>query len=212
MTADVVGGGSLGDAGEQGAGAADARRWSATLRRRGAVVLGLFAVLWGFVAASGLAEMAWPARWASLAVTAAVLALALRPGMAADERPRAQPAGWHRRVGLVNGGQFAVIALVVVGALALDAPQVVAPAVALVVGAHFVPLAREFDQPEYRWTAAGLCAGGLAGLALLAVGAPFATVRVVVGAVAVLTLEGTALRLALATSLSAVRRGGPAAS
>jgi hypothetical protein len=69
--------------------------------------------------------------------------------------------------------------------------------VGLVVGVHFVPLARLFDQPEYRVTAAGLVGGGVLGLAALALGAGPETSRVLVGSVAAVTLWATSLWLAV---------------
>lgn len=177
---------------------------SGSLRRRGAVVLTLFAVLWALVAASGLPSAAgWTVRAGALAVTGGILASALssRP---LHERVRRQPPGWYRRVGLVNGIQFAVIIAVLLVCVVADAPELVAPLIALVVGLHFLPLAGLFDQPQYRWTAAGLVGAAVLALGILAlgddgdVGAPAQELaRVVVGGAAAATLWATAVRLAV---------------
>lgn len=168
---------------------------SRSLRRRGALVLAPFALLWSMVAASGLpAGGAWAVRAAALVVTLALVGLALRS--TADGRPervRSQPEGWHRLVGLVNLGEVAAIVLVVVVCLVGDVPQLVPPLVALVVGVHFVPLARLFDQPEYRATAAGLVVAATAGLALLVVSNEAS--RTAAGGLTALTLWATSALL-----------------
>lgn len=171
---------------------------SRDLRRRGAVVLAVFALLWGAVAASGLpAGAAWTVRVVAVLTSAVLVATALRSGGSRPERSRRQPEGWHRWVGIVNLGQFVVIALVVVASLAAGVPQLVPPVVCLVVGLHFFPLARLFDQPQYTWTAVGLCAAAAAGLAVLVVGPGQEVSRVVIGSVAALTLWGTSAWLSL---------------
>lgn len=180
---------------------------SGTLRRRGAVVLALFAVLWALVAASGLPDVAgWVVRAGAVAVTIGILASASvsRP---VQERVRRQPPGWYRRVGLVNGVQFAVIAVVVLSCTVGDAPQLAAPLIALVVGLHFLPLATLFDQPQYRWTAGGLVLAAVAAMLILLLGGGAVggdadgtaqeLARIVVGGTSAVTLWATAVRLAV---------------
>lgn len=172
---------------------------SRSFRQRGALVLALFAVLWAAVAASGLpAALGWPVRIGAVVVAVAIIAATYRrrPG-AVPERVRTLPRDWRRSVGIVNGAQFAVIALVVVVGLTTGVPQIVPPLVALVVGLHFLPLARLFDQPQYTFTAAGLCLAAVLGGLVLLVGPSLEVSRVVVGGVAALTLWATAVRLAL---------------
>lgn len=176
-----------------------AQRQSRTFRQRGAVVLSLFAVLWAAVAASGVAPAAaWPVRIGAVLVAVAIIALALRPGASAlPDRPRSLPEGWHRTVGLVNGGQFVLIAVVVAVGVLAGVPQIVPPAVCLVVGLHFLPLARLFDQPQYTATAIGLCVAAVLGGAVLLTGPSLEVSRLVVGGLAALVLWATAVRLAL---------------
>jgi len=174
--------------------------WSRTLRRRGALVLAPFALLWSLVAVSGLpAGSLWAARLTSALITVAVLALLVPvpAGAGAQERRRDQPDGWRKRVGLVNLAEFATIVLAVMVLAATGAPQLVPPTVALVVGLHFVPLARLFDQPEYRQTATGLLVGAVAGFAVLALGPSQEASRIVVGVFAAGTLWATSVRLSL---------------
>ncbi len=176
------------------------QQWSRTLRRRGSIITALFALLWVLLALGALPTGAVVAVSAvAVLITAAVLFLALRPAAGRlVERPRNQPEGWLRRVGQVNGAEVAGIIVTVVVAGRLGAPQWIAPVVCLIVGLHFFPLAGLFDEPVYRWTGAGLCVAGVAGLLLLALGA--AAAPLVVGLLAAATLWGTSVRLSLTTA------------
>ncbi|WP_219417444.1 hypothetical protein [Pseudonocardia nigra] len=79
---------------------------SRSLRRRGAVILALFALLWGMVAASGLPTGAgWALRIGTGAAAAGALLVTSR-SEGPPERARRLPEGWHRRVGVVNLAQF----------------------------------------------------------------------------------------------------------
>ncbi|GAB3272625.1 DUF7010 family protein [Arthrobacter pigmenti] len=177
-------------------GSAEYQR-SRTLRRHGILVLALFAILWAVVGASGLPpDLASGARITGVIISAAIIVVALRPGRPMAERRRNQPDGWYGRVGLINLVQAAAIALVVLGFITAQLPQLVPPVVSVIVGLHFFPLARLFDQPQYLWTAAGACAAGIAGLLLIA-GAGFETSRIAVGLGAALTLWLTTVWLAL---------------
>ena len=82
------------------------------------------------------------------------------------------------------------------GAAVLDHPEAIPPLVALIVAAHFLPLARLFDQPEYRWTAAGLGVAGVAGLITLFAGGP-ESARAITGLMAAATLWATSFVVAL---------------
>ena len=65
------------------------------------------------------------------------------------------------------------------------------------MGLHFFPLARYFDQWQYRWTAAALTAVAVAGFALVAAGLPGESVRVVVGLGSAVVLWASACHLGL---------------
>jgi len=172
---------------------------SRSLWRRGVAILAFFGAAWGMVGASGLPTVpAWGLRIAAVLLAVGALVAAGRPAPAGHVlRERHLPAGWRRTVGLVNGGQFVGIALVVAVFLALGHPELVPPVVCLVVGAHFFPLARLFDQPQYTWTAAGLCVVAGAGLLVLLAGPGAAPSRVVIGVGAAVVLLGTGWHLAL---------------
>lgn len=165
------------------------------------MVLSAFSVLWVLVAASGVDGGAARAlRLVGLAVALVLVALAYRPVPVRDdsrERLRSQPSEWRRLVARTNTVQALVLVLVVLLGVLTDVPQVVAPLASVVVGVHFLPLARAFDQPEYRWTGAGMVLAGVVGIGMLVALTPYEVVRVVVGTVAALSLWGTAGRLAL---------------
>lgn len=110
------------------------------------------------------------------------------------DRRRHLPPRWRRGVGLVNGIQTVAIVATVAGLVAAGAPQFVMPVVCLIVGVHFLPLRRLFDQPQYRWTGVALIVVAVAGLGGL--GDP-ALSRGIVGLGAAATLWATAAHLAV---------------
>lgn len=174
-----------------------AQELSRSLRRRGAIVLALFAMLWAVVGRSGLSAGTTVALVGALAVTALAVFAALRPAEADRERVRTQPANWHRQVGVVNLTQFVAIGVVVAVFVSLGLPSLVPPLVCLVVGAHFFPLTMLFDQPEYRILGATLSLIAAAGLVLLAIGASAETSRLVTGFGAAIALWAVSLRLGI---------------
>jgi hypothetical protein len=172
---------------------------SRSLQRRGVLILAPIGVVWGLVGASGLpAGPAWGLRIAAALLAVGAVVLAVRPAPAGRApRERHLPERWWRTVGLVNAGQFVGIALVVAVCVVLGYPELVPPLVCLVVGLHFLPLARLFDQPEYTPTAVALCVVAGAGLLVLLAGPGAEPSRVVIGAGAALALLATAWRLAM---------------
>ncbi|MBD0842235.1 hypothetical protein ICC28_26580 [Streptomyces sp. TRM68416] len=62
---------------------------------------------------------------------------------------------------------------------------------------HFFPLARLYDQWQYRWTAVLLTVVAVVGLVLHAVGRSDESVRVVVGLASAAVLWGSAYHVAL---------------
>jgi hypothetical protein len=184
----------------QGALGADddvgSRELSGRLRRRGIVVLALFGLLWATTGASALpGGAAFLARLLAVLVAVMVLGLGLPSGRPeVEQRRRRLPANWRRGVGVVGLVQFALIGLVAVGLVVAGWSAAVPALTCLVVGAHFLPLARLFDQPQYRWAGAAL--GGLAVAGLVLLGTVDAeTSRLVVGFGAAAVLWVTALHL-----------------
>lgn len=78
---------------------------------------------------------------------------------------------WRKRSGIAFGWVFTLEAVLVVAAAnvlgAVGRPDLVLPAIALVVGLHFYPMARIFRRRVDTWLATVLSAVGLAGLLTL---------------------------------------------
>lgn len=179
-----------------------AELWSRVLRRRGALVLSVLGVLWSAVAATGLGlpRGLWVVGGA--VVLAALFAgVAHRPVPRTDggmtERLRDHPSEWRRLLVRTSGSLALVLAVVLVLGVATRSPQVLAPFAAAVMGVHGLPAAHALDQPEYRWAGAGLVLAGGTGVALLIAVTPYDVVRDVVGALAAVSLLGTAARLSV---------------
>ncbi|MFB4422773.1 hypothetical protein C5F59_016955 [Streptomyces sp. QL37] len=170
-----------------------------TLRRRGTVVLSVFAVVWAFAGASGLASSgaALAVQIIAVPVTAAALHLAYRKGAAPSPRLVSLPANWARSVGIVNVVELAAIFGVIATSNASGHPAFVPPAIALVVGLHFVPLAHLYDQWQYKGTAVLLSAVAVLGFALIAAGLSDGSVRAVVGLGSAVTLWASAYHVAV---------------
>ncbi|MBU6536405.1 hypothetical protein HZS56_35915 [Streptomyces sp. A108] len=96
--------------------------------------------------------------------------------------------------GRVNVGQTVAIVASVMLLGRFDQWVYVPAAVCLVVGAHFLPLARTFAQPQYWWTGGLLMA--LAPVGAVALGGDGANGRVLLGFGAALVLWTTALHVA----------------
>ncbi|MFF5895422.1 hypothetical protein ACFY8O_05770 [Streptomyces argenteolus] len=178
---------------------ADCVALTRSLRRRGTVVLSVFALVWAFAGASGLTSpgAGLAVEIVAVPVTAAAIVLAYRKGAAPSPRLVDLPANWARSVGIVNVAELVAVLAVIAASRASGHPGVIPPALALVVGLHFVPLARLYDQGQYRGTAAALCLVAVAGFALAAAGVPDGSVRAVVGCAAALTLWTSAYHVAV---------------
>lgn len=170
-----------------------------TLRRRGTVVLSVFALVWAFAGASGLASSgaALAVEIAAVPVTVAAVLLAYRKGAAPSPRMVDLPENWARSVGVVNVVELAAIFAVIAASNASGRPGLIPPAIALVVGLHFVPLARLYDQWQYKGTAVLLSAVAVAGFVLFAAGLSDGTVRAVVGLASAATLWASAYHVAV---------------
>lgn len=191
----------------------------------GVLILTVFALLWAAVGISGIrgsgAAVAGTAVLA-IAVTAFVYTASRRAVRGGETRAAAhayayeevaagpestsgpesfggqdrEVAGNYRRFGIINAAQTVAIVAAVMVLGRLGAWILVPPAVCLIVGLHFLPLAGVFGQPPYRWAGLLLVGVALAGILACAAGAAQGTVRALVGAGAALVLWGTALRVA----------------
>jgi hypothetical protein len=102
------------------------------------------------------------------------------------------PASLRRRFAQVNAVQWILIAAVAVACGRAGHPGLIPPLVALIVGAHFFPLASVFAQPRMRVPGALLIVAGVAGLAVWTAHGSPGVVSTVVGAACALTLWGAA--------------------
>ncbi|CAM5594131.1 hypothetical protein [Streptomyces narbonensis] len=169
------------------------------LRRRGAIVLAVFGLVWALAGGSGIA--AGPVSVAvgvlGVVVAAGAVVVAFRGTRGPVNRLVRLPEKWNRGVGLVNGAELLAIFAVIAASNASGHAEFIPVGICLVVGLHFFPLARLFDQPQYTWTAGLLTAVSLVGLGVLAAGGSAETVRAVVGLGAALVLWGSSFHVAL---------------
>ena len=82
----------------------------------------------------------------------------------AQAGPDERAAG--RRFAQINTAQWVAIAVAIVVANVLHAPERIPGAIAIIVGLHFFPLATLFRAPLYNLTAAAMCAVGAMSFAL----------------------------------------------
>ncbi|MEV6168522.1 hypothetical protein AB0L99_09915 [Streptomyces sp. NPDC051954] len=172
-----------------------------SLRRRGTLVLSVFALVWAFAGASGTgsATDAVPVaiEVAAALLTAAALCAGYRRNAAPSPRTVSLPRNWARGVGIVNGVELVAVFAVIAVSNATGHPAFIPVGIALVVGLHFFPLSRLYDQWQYRWTAGLMTVVGVVGLVLLAAGLSGESVRAVVGVGCAVVLWASAYHLAV---------------
>ncbi|MEU8700832.1 hypothetical protein AB0C61_24825 [Streptomyces sp. NPDC048680] len=169
------------------------------LRRRGTLVLSVFAVIWAFAGASGLASSgaALAVEIVAVPLTAVAIVLAYRKGAAPSPRMVSLPENWARAVGIVNVVEVAAVFAVIAASNASDHPEFIPAAIALVVGVHFFPLARYYDQWQYKGTAVALSVVAVVGFVLIAAGLSAEGVRAVVGLASAVVLWVSAYHVAV---------------
>lgn len=168
----------------------------AGFRRAGALVTALFGLPWALTAAGQLPSgAALVVGSAALATTASAVVVALLPPPDGRGRARDVPPDWRGRFDRVGTVQAMAIVAVVAALVLVGQPTAVPAAVCLVVGLHFVPLTRLFDQPQFRSTAAGLCLVAAVAGALHLSGRG-ETAVVVAGSGAAVVLWATSLHIA----------------
>ncbi|MGW6535636.1 hypothetical protein ACWGBV_33615 [Streptomyces sp. NPDC055051] len=168
-----------------------------TLRRRGIVVLSVFAAVWALAGGSGLpAPGPLVAGVAAALLTAGTLVAGFRATAREVTRPVRLPERWNRGVGIVNAVEAAAIVAVIAASNAAGHQEWIPVGLCLVVGLHFFPLARLYDQRQYGWLAAALTGLASIGTGLLAAGLSAESVRASVALPAALALWGTALLVA----------------
>jgi hypothetical protein len=139
---------------------------SSDMRRNGVTICAVFGLGW-FIGGAGVLGDG-PPYWIGLALAAAVsvaLIAAIRPVASSRERERELPKDWQRRYGLWIGFEVVLIVAAILVLRALDLGEFLPGTIAVIVGAHFIPLAKAFDEPAYRWTGYAMIAAGAAGVA-----------------------------------------------
>ncbi|MEU6658485.1 hypothetical protein [Streptomyces sp. NPDC046821] len=170
-----------------------------SLRRRGAIVLAVFALVWAFAGGSGISAMPVSVTIGAIAVVLTVVAVVL--AFRSNSRPASRmvnlPAKWTRGVGMVNMAEVVAIFAVIAASNASGHPELIPPGICLVVGLHFFPLARLYDQWQYKWTAIFLTVVAVAGLVISAAGTTMETVRAIVGLGAAAVLWASSFHVAV---------------
>ncbi|MBO2463582.1 hypothetical protein [Actinomadura violacea] len=123
------------------------------------------------------------------------------PSESADEVSQPLPPLQRRRFGQVNVVQWLLIAAIATGCGTGGVPELIMPLVAVVVGLHFLPLARVFADHRLVVPGAALTVIGIAGLVARFANASPGAVFTLVGVGCALTLWSTA-----AWSIAGVRR------
>lgn len=161
--------------------------------RTGIIVLNIAALVWLAAALGALGLPLAIVLAVSLATSIAIAAICLwRVRHFARHAGTAPHAG--RVVGLWSTIQGIAIAIAVFLLLRLELPELIPPAIAFIVGLHFIPLARGLRLPLYYWTALGLVAAAIGSFVL-----PFRPTLTSAGVGAAAVLYGTSLALAFAS-------------
>jgi hypothetical protein len=139
----------------------------------GSSIMFVFAILWFLLGLSGGRFFPLGMKVAvvvvGLALGAAIITLAVQahrisrtaPAPTAEQLDAGRKVG--RRFGLINGIQWGAIVAVIILLNVVRRPDFIAPAIAVIVGLHFLPLAGLFQQPQYYISGIVGCAIGVAG-------------------------------------------------
>lgn len=182
----------------------------------GIIVATAFAIAWANWSRPLLARL--PVAWVWLVAAAAIaISIALvAAGFSLVRRGRrlANGAGddgstrrtMRRRFLLVLAGELVALNLAAFLLFRYDLPQYLPPAVAIIVGLHFFPLAPTFKAPHFHATASVMTLAGLAAVLVIAQGGNIVTADGLAEIACALTLWATAFaswqrtRSALATT------------
>ena len=124
-------------------------------------IMAAFGALWWFLGLAlsghgGLASLA-----PGLAAAAALVVIAWRQPPLPEQGSDADRRRVNRVVGIASGAEGVGILVAVNVVANLGRPDLVMPAVAIVVGLHFLPLARWLPAPGYYLTGLLMCALGV---------------------------------------------------
>jgi hypothetical protein len=149
------------------------------------IVMSAFAAIWWMTGAAQFGRGSLIMYAVGIVISGLMVAFGWRrrgPSAAREERKRR-----GRIVGIASAVEGAAIFAAVIVLVKLGRRDLIAPAVAIIVGLHFLPLARWFPAPIYYLTAALLIAVGMAGAAVQ--GLPARILTVGIGAAAALWLS-----------------------
>lgn len=169
---------------------------------QGMVVMTTLGLGWAFLGVSGaalppLARAALAAGAVAAAVTVMVTAMRSLRGLPARAgRARRVSPNAGRSYGLINVAQTVVVVLAVLALLRAGQAGLIPAVTCAVVGAHFLPLARIFDLPLYRWSGLLLILTAVVGALVSLQGMDAGPARAVVGSLAALVLWGTSIAVA----------------
>jgi hypothetical protein len=132
--------------------------------RGGIGILAFFATAW---CAMGLRGGDYP--WSSILVPVAISAALLFWGnrQARALRPDEQNSNRGRLVGIWSAVEGVAIFIAANACVRMGAPGAIGPVIAIIVGLHFLPLARGLPLPLYYLTGAALVLDGVAVLLLV---------------------------------------------
>lgn len=133
-------------------------------RATGALIMAGFGAIWMISGVNALRLFRWET-WLVIAVLTGLLCLMARQrlqrarqiastGVAVPESQSMQDR--RRRFGRVMAFEWVPILLTVVVLGCIGHPELIMPAIAVIVGVHFIPLAKLFDVPLYYWTGGSL--------------------------------------------------------
>jgi hypothetical protein len=166
--------------------------------RRGLLAPTVFGFGWLMVGFSGFAGYPGALIWCLPAVLLAlgVHELARRALASREPRPRRTHPDARRRLGQINGGQAILIVAAIFGLARAGVPALIFPAIALIVGLHFLPLGYFFDVPGFYALGGLLIAVSVAGFLPYGMGAGAGPIRAIVGFGAAASLWGSSLVIA----------------
>lgn len=128
----------------------------------GAIIMSAFGVIWWVVGLRATGQPSLLTYGVPLAVAVAITAACLR-GRVAEPETDEERRRRGRLVGIASAAEGVAIFIVVNVLVNVGLRDEVAPAIALIVGLHFLPLARWLPARPYYVTAATLAALGLGG-------------------------------------------------
>ena len=173
-------------------------------KRASGLVMAGFGTLWWLAGAGPVGGVPGSAALALGVVIGLTLAVnAARRLSAHGEQERFERNA--RQFAMINVIQALGIAATIVVADRIGATAWIPAVIAIAVGVHFLPLARLFAAPEYRWTGALMIGVGVVGAALALAGVAASVVLTVVGLSTAVTLWASVVWVVRHQQLRSVR-------